>query len=143
MIKAEELRIGNWVLHNEKWSYRGMPIPFQWNENDWYALGECSMGLDCIDPIHISEEWLLKFGFTKDKKEGRYGYRYSIGFADYRYVVERDFNEHVSHFFGIEYTDSPFEEDEGRVHNFSYDLKFVHELQNLIFAVQRVELKLK
>lgn len=70
-MKANELRIGNWVNHKVDWSYRSenkkKPFYFQWNENDWNALGECALFLESVEPIPITEDWLVKFGFTKEK----------------------------------------------------------------------------
>jgi len=73
-----ELRIGNWVYHNPNiWSYRNddgvisnygefNSDCFQWEESDWYAIGECTLDFEkCIKPIQLTEEWLVKFGFKK------------------------------------------------------------------------------
>jgi hypothetical protein len=67
MIAENELRIGNWVEHDDSWCYRGEDVTvFQWETSDWYALGECTLFLESIKPIPLTEEWLVKFGFIKE-----------------------------------------------------------------------------
>lgn len=71
-MKPEELRIGNWVRHYSSWSYRQPDkgpmeeFDFQWDDSDWYAMGECTMEIDKIKPIALTMDWLLKFGFVTD-----------------------------------------------------------------------------
>lgn len=68
MIDKNEIRCGNWFRHNESWCYRDNtePFYFQWEDRDWYALGECTLSLEDCDPIPLSEEVLVKCGFKKD-----------------------------------------------------------------------------
>lgn len=62
-----ELRIGNWVRHNDSWCYRGEDVyEFQWDESDWYALGECILDIENIEPIELTDEWLVKLGFNQE-----------------------------------------------------------------------------
>ena len=93
-----------------------------------------------IEAIPLTEEILLSFGFMKKDENGRYGYIYFKSHNDYNYVVERDFNKYPSHFFGIEYTDSPNPEDDYKPEHFSFDMKYVHQLQNMWFALTGEEL---
>jgi hypothetical protein len=76
MIQANELRIGNWVRHQDYWSYRQSndfkEFDFIWNESDWYAVCECTLDLDIIEPIPLSEEWLVKFGGVSNPYQDRY-----------------------------------------------------------------------
>jgi hypothetical protein len=39
---------------------------FQWESRDWYALGECTLSLDAVEPIEITDEWLIAFAFKKE-----------------------------------------------------------------------------
>ena len=96
---------------------------------------------EMFEPIELTEEWLIKFGAFKHELKGQYGYKYFFPMLDYIYVIERDFNKHQSHFFGIQYTDCEGIEDQ--VFNFSFDLKYVHQLQNLYFALTGNELTIK
>lgn len=68
MILENEIRIGNFFHHTDNWSYRQpdtnlKDFDFQWNESDWYAIGECTLELKYIEPIHLTPEWLTKAGF--------------------------------------------------------------------------------
>ena len=65
-INPRELRIGNWVRHSAKWSYRQpnngpcSEFDFQWEERDWYAIGECTFDFELIRPIPLTEEWIKR-----------------------------------------------------------------------------------
>ena len=74
MIKPIELRVGSWVRHKPVWSYRQdgteyKEFDFQWSETDWYQEGECCISFEDIEPITISEEYLLKLGFVDNFKQ--------------------------------------------------------------------------
>lgn len=64
-MKANELRIGNFVLFAEEGT------EFKVNEISeeglWVINDEEKtwIELDCFEPIPLTEEWLLKFGFEK------------------------------------------------------------------------------
>jgi hypothetical protein len=73
MVDEKEIKIGNWFHHNANWCYRRdenetkmKDFLFQWNDSDWYALGESTLFLENISPILITEEILLKCGFKYD-----------------------------------------------------------------------------
>ena len=144
MIQANELRIGNYIDY-EKTTHIVDGVKDNIVYSYWIKDLEQSDLYICenniIDPIELTEEWLVKFGFLKHKENGRYGYKYYIPILDYNYVVERDFNEYQSHFFGIEYTDCPDPKDDYIFNSFSFDLKYIHQLQNLYFALTGKELK--
>jgi hypothetical protein len=141
MLKANELRIGNLILKGDIiCSVIGLRdnIVFAQgikNENIFYREKSSD-----FQPIPLNEEWLLKFGFHKAERKGRYGYIYKICEIDSCWCVEKDWREDSSHFFGIEYTDT-VEELMNRSFNFSYELRYIHQLQNLIFALKGEELQ--
>lgn len=87
--------------------------------------------------IVLTDEWFQKFeGFYKD---GEY---LSIGINDYQYCFKyRDWAKNWACY--IEYTDSGDSEDDGKKYPISFDIEFVHQLQNLYFSLQFEELKLK
>jgi hypothetical protein len=70
MELRNEIRIGNWVEHNANWSYRSpaeiKPFYFQWEDRDWFALGECLISFEDISPILLTPEILVKMGFEND-----------------------------------------------------------------------------
>ena len=77
-MKANELRIGNWILSDDK-IVRVMDIhsftngEFKNNDGRFGAFiydgifepREMSAGCNLFEPIPLTEEWLLKFGFEK------------------------------------------------------------------------------
>jgi hypothetical protein len=109
-MKANELRIGNWVRQRESDTYIQI---------EQYLL--CAEELCHYEPIPITEEWLLKFGFEKT--------------MSWTYVKDLVGNLKLVYYLGEKgwsmgfksYSDFP-------------NLKYVHQLQNLYFALTGEEL---
>lgn len=129
MIDLREIRLGNWFHHNENWCYRrdqgsfGVSEPdgefdFQFEESDWYAWAESTLSERDISPIPITPEWLEKLGFT-----GNCPY-WSL--ADFTISAIGN-----SLFFVSKGNSTPVD---GTV------IKYVHQLQNLYFALAHKEL---
>lgn len=122
-MKQTELRTGNWI------------------EKDGKQYQISALGIFCIGPKHkpipLTEEWFKKIeGFYKD---GKY---WSISIYDYKYCFKyREWAENWA--FYQEYTDSPFDEDNGKKYPVSFDIKYIHQLQNLYFALTGEELTIK
>ncbi|MCS5622660.1 MAG: hypothetical protein NZ735_01685 [Candidatus Marinimicrobia bacterium] len=134
-MDAKELRVGNAVMlrHADK-DYVGtvddvslyginMTIP------DLYGETESEVFYDEWNPIPLTEEWLVKFGFVLDKGVG-------VWFG------ERDLSDDYGCFTiwdkytGIDYKFS--------IENSLYiDLKYAHQLQNLYFSLTGEELTIK
>ena len=108
VMKASELRIGNLIKDRAK----VVEV-----ENHHFSLLE-SYHKEDFQPIPLTEEWLLKFGFeTKDKVFWDVG-NFRVGqdrWGGYDYVNRR----------------------------VDIDLKYVHQLQNLYFALTGEELTIK
>jgi hypothetical protein len=140
MIQVNELREGNLLQYfiGEE-GYEWEPTKITYHDLRW-----CSEENENFNGVHkpipLTEEWLLKLGLHKADRVGRYGYIYRICEIDSCWCVEKDWREDSSHFFGIEYTDT-VEELMDRSFNFSYELRYVHQLQNLIFALTGEELQ--
>lgn len=115
-MKATELRIGNYVN-----AYLGAPI----SEN-LLTIVTASTFLDMdkdnkttYNPIPLTEEWLLRFGFENSSSFGvEY---YEIGKLT---ICQSDCLAYIEDLYGIE-------------------VKHVHQLQNLYFALTGEELQLK
>ena len=111
MIQANELRIGNWMMGN---------VPFQIEPNDigldYYH--EQQKGVSRWEPIPLTEEWLIKFGFKRlfDKFWMKKHLLLNNGFVPM-------------------FTDGNYHEEE-----IGEQLKYVHQLQNLYFALTGEEL---
>ena len=119
-MKANELRIGNWVLSKD------MPVQIEEikPETIRYCFGE--FPISYIEPINLTEEWLVKFGF----KVGNH----------------KQFNKWIN-----EYENSSLFVDDNYygiaingidVWTISRKL-YVHQLQNLYFALTGEELEIK
>jgi len=111
-MKANELRIGNWV-----------------NYGNGKRILDAELFLQLLkyttpfDPIPLTEEWLLKFGF--EKKNGEVGYsknKLSIYCGD-TILSNENGRTYFKNFAILE--ESP---------------KYVHQLQNLYFALTGEEL---
>jgi len=117
-MKASELRAGNWIERSGK-QYQISPL-----------------GIFCCGnehtPILLTEEWLVKFGFTKRSNFGVYdniwdlkGFMVSLG----EYI-----NIHV---------DWAYDGDSGYHSIRCYEELDVHVLQNLYFALMGEDLTFK
>ena len=123
-MKANELRIGNLVkwydvskvleLHSEKNKFDNVYIEceesFEWTE------------YNKLEPIPLTEEWLLKFGFLIIEINGKF----EATLPNFRYNI-----------YWNKYTDGfLFCDGETVLIKFNY----VHELQNLVFVLGQREL---
>jgi len=109
-MKIEELRIGNFVKYRGEVGQIGL-LDFVdlFNDNDFIVNYE---------PILLTEKWLLKFGFTKNK----FGYT----FGDITILNSEEHYENPVIYFNKRIViDCP-------IH--------VHELQNLFYAIEQTEL---
>ena len=68
-LDVNVLMIGNWIKHDpSEWSYRNNDnvdlgnIYFQWEDRDWVALCECTLSIEALSAIPLTEEILLKCG---------------------------------------------------------------------------------
>ena len=120
MIKAQELRIGNHILKNGKLHYvNHLTI------RDIYGLSVDDT--DNFEPITLTEEWLLKFGFGLTYFHNQYGVienGYSNGKLRLRCTIDN--------LFAFD-----FEDDKVTI------IKYVHNLQNLYWCLCNQELTYK
>ena len=126
-MKVNELRIGNLVYDRGN---KILKIDY-WERKDLIAQKVVVEGfvghplteyVEYLKPIPLTEEWLLKFGF--EKKKGYYDrYYYSIDGMDIR--IDADM----------------FETEVGEC--LYKTIKYVHQLQNLYFAINDEELTMK
>lgn len=113
-MKPQELRIGNLIEQGE--------IEMISNTAVW--INEKPLLIDEIEPIPLTEESLLKFGFVYD------GWSYIKG--KYKFHAQSKNNK------------GGFENTEFYVKEclISFNVDFVHQLQNLYFALTNEELKI-
>lgn len=118
MISTEEIRIRNYFNHNDEWNCKGYKGIFQWKESDWYALGECTLSLENVTPIPLTEEILLKCGY---KMANPNSLAYSNDSQDLPYLYETIEGKY-SMSTGI-------------------PMKYLHELQNRVWVYTGKELE--
>jgi hypothetical protein len=119
MIKPEELRIGNWV----KWPNEKEPNEAEWAHGHW--LGVFDKNYPFPDPIPLTEEWLIKLGFEKQQEEHVW---YELQISSSLALIEGDKNGYMEVFL--------------LDHDDSVRVRYVHQLQNLYFALTGEELKI-
>lgn len=138
-MKTEELRIGNLVNytgeHGGIFDVEGILPPSDGFKD--YSLilrkGSYRMSIESdedlehrfIQPIPLTEEWLLKLGFEEIESEEEY-YRYGIFKEDLNLILDND-------------NDTELEDGAGFIY-IPQKIKCVHQLQNLYFALTGEEL---
>lgn len=132
-IKAGDIMLGNWFI-----GYDGKP--FQWSIDDLVLVGrnEYPHPIDEIikSPIPLTEEILIKAGFEKEYEDDRYGRvflvpntKYIIRMVNYGNPQKVDFG------YSFEISDDKNWSDIKRIY-------FLHDLQNLYFALTGEEIKI-
>jgi hypothetical protein len=117
-MKANELRVGNYVKgigHNISWLVEGIETDYIHSSNAWRLLSS-------FEPIPLNTKWLEKFGFEYSEFEDLY--------QKGGYDVDTKDNVYC-HFYINEYGD------------WYKDIEYVHQLQNLYFALTGEELTIK
>jgi len=146
-MKANELRIGNLVtLNNERYHPRvhgetlmvtginqtrgfenekthGVSLEHI-NQKKTTYYDTYSQFICYVEPIALTEEWLLKFGFEKSSDNG--------------YIIELSYNSHLDIDFVYNYSELSVSK-----YAMNLNVKYVHQLQNLYFALKGEELDIK
>ena len=126
-MEAKELRIGNIVNDT---SGEDLPVTGIFKEDGFWIITvdgyEGSAHLDDVSPIPLTEEWLIKFGFTKEY------------FAD----TGCNFWEFGDHTI-FEYINEGIFKYDMLILTEGIEIKHVHQLQNLYFAFTNEELTVK
>ena len=117
-MKANELRIGNYVSVTWNGSSEITEI-----EQYHVRLKDGFSDIESLRPIPLTKEWLLKFGFNAN--------RYNDEFELYPLMFDCEYTDHGE--WNISYDGHPL----------STEVKYVHQLQNLYFALTGEELTLK
>ena len=132
-MKANELRIGNIV---DLGSRIAKVIEIGYSSCvvvDLEKTQDTIEDYDRVQGLVLTDEWFEKWGFYKD---GEY---WSRGICDYKYCFKyRDWANNWA--FYQEFTDSPDPKDDGMKYPISFDIEYVHQLQNLWFALLHEEI---
>jgi hypothetical protein len=123
-MKANELRIGNWVSTIYGMEFQVYPMAFKQMPTD----EKNNLILNTWKPIPITQEWLLKLGFIDLQERCGLNGIYSI-------IGKRgNINIETMSYCEIDY--------EGSVNDI-VKIEYVHELQNLFYALNKEELIIK
>ena len=125
MIKANELRIGN------KLNFLGDVVTFknitEIREDGIFWIKTFEPKIESknfhFKPIEITEDWLLIFGFKKRKNRHLFHWENKIVISEYKDEFENFFYPKTGYDI-----------------RFSNEIKYVHQLQNLYFALTGAEL---
>ena len=132
-MKSNELRIGNWVNSNGEDHQENALIASICREEVGFKSGDYGL-IETIDGIPLKEDWLLKHGFFVEN------FDYSIPISDCKVVwltlIPQD-EECTAYSVCVTQTD----EDEDDQNVFLSDISYVHQVQNLYFALTGNELK--
>lgn len=144
-MKASELRLGNYIQVNNGSNYTGIgtvaTMSNTGEENDvaYYdnnGLYEYT-DLRLFQPVPLTEEWLIKFGFEAYSTHVNYielqiKSNKPSNHVVIRYGLQRDYFNIFNH------SECDFTEMQ-----YLTEVKFVHQLQNLYFALTGEELTIK
>ena len=113
-MKSNELRIGNFTKQGEVKSFV---------ENGIHVgFGKC-YNFNELEPMPLTEEWLFKFGFEYNNSTYEWYDKSAVFFIQMNYLgfdlIAKFKNERIK------------------------EIKYVHQLQNLYFALTNEELELK
>ena len=151
-MKANELRIGNWVMDRggKQWQI------YEWEYHDKVAAEPPIFGvdevfgkmiahpftedIDYLQPIPLTEEWLVMFGFEKKPIS------YSISITCFQKLELKELGIDLNQGLFIRQGDLKQKRaDDDLVSIWNFDKQgaiHVHQLQNLYFALCGEELKL-
>jgi hypothetical protein len=112
-MKANELRIGNWVRWNYEERSEGNVYPVEYG----YELDDIKNNPNIVKPIPLTEEWLERFGWVKSKDRSHFWHdsNLSLWFNDNGLFIESVGGKLC--------------------------IKHLHQLQNLYFALTYEELQ--
>jgi hypothetical protein len=119
-MEAKNLRIGNFVSDvNASGSFFAKVKKLDYSR---CYYGQFHSAYSDLKPIPITEEWLIKFGFDLVIKEGNQG--------EFRVYQLNEITYNTNHGWWW-------------MHQLTVQPKYIHELQNLFFAITDTELELK
>ena len=133
-MEANELRIGNFVLLDIK---QTLPFTHNIKAKDIYDISIGDNEEWTVEPIPLTEEWLIKFGFDKRREQifkNHWKDKFYIGFNYGRYSLYQVGDVH-NHW----YLNHEFE----KTKRITSIIRYVHQLQNLYFALTGKELEIK
>lgn len=126
-MKVSELRIGNIIKHNVTDDNGDVLQPNQAaiteDDMEWMVC----YGADEQEPVPITNQYLFEFGFKEPNLNSVTYYYLQLGQG---YYLHWDFNDQKMYLVG-----------RGSENGFYLECKFLHQLQNIFFALTGKELQ--
>ena len=138
-MRSNELRIGNWVWND----VQKMPYQVDGNLIGLYHCREKAGVEICLSPVLLTEEWLIKFGLYNNLKlnyNKRQGVEYRFSKKKLgTYIIKRYYNNSL---YNMQFV---YDDKHNNIPNEQIwvNIKYVHQLQNLYFALTGEELTIK
>ena len=133
-MKAQELRIGNFIMFSDD----GTIFTVGSIEENGYTVqneeGTTWIEAEEFEPILLTEEWLIKFGFSKRDNSVSFSYYIGGNEITHDWLFDLTWLEKPER---IGAPNAPF------YRNGRHTIFYVHQLQNLYFALTGEELTLK
>lgn len=136
-MKANELRIGNFIKHEEIIQVQG--INNGEGIDDWYIqYSNNFIPIEDIEPVPLTEEWLIKFGFNR-LEQGDLGYmpldyRIALPNGGFLYACVVESSEEGRYYLCLT--------DYGTITTKDKDV-YVHTLQNTYLGLTGLELDIR
>ena len=134
-VSPTDLRLGNWLYDSQP---SGFPMQISALGKDWVQLDFEGNESDCFEntdkeiyPIPITKELIVK-----SLNAEPLGDDYSVKLGDYRYIYFRINNDG---YISIDF----FNYDDNSENEICDGIRYVHELQNLYYALTGNELKIE
>lgn len=125
-MKANELRLGNYVHIPGLLKSSLVVGTIEAISKEEVKTDKCEAHVSLFQPIPLTEEWLIKFGFEKIGSNYRKLYDYGLGFREFvLYYNTCDKNLFIKSM------------------NYRIEIELVHQLQNLYFSLTENELIMK
>lgn len=127
-MKSNELRVGNFIkdrggnILRIDWLEKNKICQQMWTESKTMELHPLTLSFEYCQPIPLTEEWLLKFGVTSTELNPA-----KNGIWITSEIDKQGSWIHISHGMGT----------------VTVNVHYVHQLQNLYFALTGEELTLK
>lgn len=130
MIQANELRIGNKVIYSNSNSFYTVTGIYEYGIDVEDEMEQTYMEYDCFEPIQLTEEILLKCGFkyTPCGIQGADMWQ-GLAYWDYKELHLRG-DKNIKYPLKIQ----------GFINS---EIKYLHQIQNLYFALTNEELEIK
>jgi hypothetical protein len=128
-MKTNELRIGNLLYHEEDIIKSAYTVEAILKDSVLVKQDNEEIKIGLLQPIPLTEEWLLKFSFRNKVKESEY------------YIVIDKLSVSNGLFICYDIVDKSC--SIGQLRHFSHqfgEYKYVHQLQNLYFTLTNEEL---